>query len=106
MLEMERGLATWELAEPPAAAGPVRAQALPEHRVAYLDYEGPISGGRGAVTRWDAGTYQVESQSETSLVVVLSGKILTGRATLNRTGEKPERWVFMLGKGERTKDEG
>jgi hypothetical protein len=29
---------------------------LPEHRRAYLDYEGPVSGDRGHVRRIDAGT--------------------------------------------------
>ena len=39
------------------------AEVLPDHRLAYLDYEGPISGDRGSVTRWDRGTYDVEHQS-------------------------------------------
>lgn len=32
---------------------------LPEHRLIYLDYEGPISGDRGSVTRVDAGEIDV-----------------------------------------------
>ena len=32
---------------------------LPEHRLLYLDYEGPISGNRGAVSRVDRGEVQV-----------------------------------------------
>ena len=32
---------------------------LADHRLAYLDYEGPVSGDRGSVRRLDFGTYQV-----------------------------------------------
>lgn len=32
---------------------------LPEHRLLYLDYEGPISGGRGEVARVDQGKVHV-----------------------------------------------
>jgi hypothetical protein len=96
MLEMGGALATWALAQPPGAAERIPARALSNHRLAYLDYEGPISDGRGAVTRWSEGTYQIESQSEASLVVLLSGKHLTGRATLQRMGEAADEWVFSL----------
>jgi hypothetical protein len=100
MLEMGDALATWALAEPPNAAKPVAAEALPDHRLAYLDYEGPISSGRGAVTRWDAGTFQIERNSPTSLVVTLSGAILSGRATLERTDRARGEWTLKLGKEE------
>ncbi len=96
MLEMEGVLATWALAQPPAAAGRIAARALANHRLAYLDYEGPISGDRGAVTRYDAGTYQVERRSEGSLVVALTGNTLTGRATLERSGPEAEEWEFLM----------
>jgi hypothetical protein len=33
---------------------------LPDHRRAYLTYEGPVSGGRGSVRRVEAGTYTAE----------------------------------------------
>ena len=32
---------------------------LPDHRRAYLDYEGPVSGDRGSVTRVEAGEYSL-----------------------------------------------
>ena len=31
---------------------------LPDHRLAYLDYQGPISGGRGTVLRLARGIYE------------------------------------------------
>ncbi len=41
-------LRTWRLDAPPES-GDVAAEALPEHRAVYLDFEGEISGGRGRV---------------------------------------------------------
>jgi len=46
-------LASWPLAVGESCPAPV----LPPHRRIYLDYQGPISGGRGSVTRIDAGTW-------------------------------------------------
>jgi hypothetical protein len=53
-------LSTWRLAAwpPPARAA---AQKLPDHRVAYLTFEGEISGGRGRVRRVEQGTCRVQS---------------------------------------------
>lgn len=59
MLEGDGVLRTWRLLEEPVAGRTVRAEALPDHRDAYLDYEGPVSGGRGSVVQWDHGTYDV-----------------------------------------------
>ena len=96
MLETGPALATWSLPEPPVAAKPLVARPLADHRLAYLDYEGPISGGRGAATRWDAGTFQIERQEEGLLVAVLSGTRLSGRMTLRRTGEAAGPWDFSF----------
>lgn len=56
MLEAEAGagLATWQLPVwPITAATPARR--LPDHRREYLNYEGPVSGGRGSVRRVEGG---------------------------------------------------
>jgi len=50
----DRPLVTFQLDAPP----PARGRRSFDHRPRYLDYEGPISGGRGRVERLDAG--QVE----------------------------------------------
>lgn len=54
-------LATWSFAPQKLPLGPVSipAERLPDHRRIYLDYEGPIGGGRGTVRRIDSGTFQV-----------------------------------------------
>lgn len=58
MLESNQILLTWALAKWPLAIGEsTTARELPPHRLTYLDYEGPISGNRGTVTRVCRGTY-------------------------------------------------
>jgi hypothetical protein len=51
MLEAGAVLRTWRLAAPPALGQVVAAAASFDHRLLYLDYEGPVSGGRGTVRR-------------------------------------------------------
>ncbi len=82
MLEQADGLATWALAAPPAAGHTVAATRLADHRPRYLTFEGPLSGDRGAVTRWDAGTYRLIVQSTNLWRVTLAGRILCGELLL------------------------
>jgi DNA polymerase Ligase (LigD) len=89
MLESGGVLRTWRLAEPPRPGVSVAAEASFDHRPAYLDYEGPV-GGRGTVTRWDGGTYEVLEEAEGLLVLRLEGQ-LRGVARLVREGGG---WVF------------
>ena len=97
MLEMGSVLKTWSLAQSPATGVEIDAEVLGDHRLAYLDYEGPISGDRGSVTRWDRGTFEVEYQSETELAVRLSGEKLIGRVSLRRSpvAENSRRFCFV-----------
>ena len=56
MLEDGAALLTWSLLELPTPGGAaVAAQRLPEHRLVYLEFEGPLSRGRGEVRRVAAG---------------------------------------------------
>jgi hypothetical protein len=72
MLERNGVLLTWNLATLPAAWNgessaddePVVATRIADHRIAYLDYEGPISGDRGVVTRLDQGEYDLLEESD------------------------------------------
>jgi hypothetical protein len=96
MLEAGEALATWALPSAPGLPGPAPARALPDHRLAYLDYEGPIAGGRGSVVRWDEGTYQLERREPGQWEVLLSGRRLDGRLVLQRVGADPSQWTFAL----------
>jgi hypothetical protein len=92
MLEMGGALKTWSLSQPPLQGVEMNAEPLPDHRLAYLDYEGPISGDRGSVTRWDRGTYEMECQSESELALLLSGEKITGHVALRHLPDPENRW--------------
>ncbi len=96
MLETGGALKTWSLSQAPLKGVEIDARALPDHRPAYLDYEGPVSGDRGKVARWDRGTYAVERQSESELTVQLSGEKLTGRVSLRRLSAPQNLWRFYI----------
>ena len=47
-------LATWRIDKPPGiwdTSSDLRPERIDDHRMAYLTYEGPVSGGRGEVRR-------------------------------------------------------
>ncbi len=96
MLEQSGVLRTWALDAEPNVQTPIAARQLADHRLHYLDYEGPISGGRGMVSRWDAGPYDQLTENDRELVVRLKGSRLIGRATLRRDAHDPQRWTFSL----------
>jgi hypothetical protein len=83
-LEQEGVLATWRLSAPPQAGAVVEAEQAPDHRLVYLDYEGPVSGGRGSVMRWDGGTFDWETREADRLIVRLAGSRLRGVLQLER----------------------
>jgi len=60
MFEVGDVLWTWSLPVPPDLEDrlPVSARQLPDHRAAYLDYEGPVSRDRGRVRIHDRGIYR------------------------------------------------
>ena len=60
LLEDGDVLLTWRLSSPPESAAVLDALKTFDHRRLYLDYEGPVSGDRGRVTRWDGGTFEWE----------------------------------------------
>lgn len=96
LLQVADVLKTWSLPQPPQPGLEIACRALSDHRLVYLDYEGPLSDDRGTVTRWDRGTYQIDSQTQTQLVMELAGERLRGRAVLKQTAEDPQRWQFSL----------
>jgi hypothetical protein len=63
MLEWDGKLYTWALDLEPFGEPIVQATSLPLHRIEYLDYQGPISGNRGTVTRTVAGHYRIDGEA-------------------------------------------
>jgi DNA polymerase Ligase (LigD) len=84
LLEHQGALRSWRLAAPPEDGKRTPATPLPDHRLAYLDYEGPVSGNRGTVKRWDRGEFAALVWTEQKVEVVLAGKRLHGMAALER----------------------
>ena len=104
MIEFAGALRAWALAETPTDGRDIEAEKLADHRIAYLELEGEISGGRGSVTRSDRGTYTIVRESENELLLDLRGEQLVGQALLTRqsleqqaiaTGEA-QRWKFRF----------
>lgn len=97
MLEMDGGLWTWRLELEPdrfnCEAG-INAIRLPDHRLQYLDYEGPVSGNRGTVTRWDQGDYEIVNKSDTSIQINFRGGNLN-RAMLLVGNDFDDGWIFQ-----------
>jgi len=95
-LEMGPSLKTWSLPRPPESGVEMICTALPDHRLLYLDYEGPVSGGRGSVTRWDWGTYRLCRQEEGEIAAELTGEKLIGRAVLRQQSPDRPAWCFSF----------
>jgi hypothetical protein len=69
LLEDGDVLLSWRLLAEPGVGQSIPAERNVDHRKRYLDYEGPVSGGRGSVTRWDAGTFEwIEKGVEARLI--------------------------------------
>ena len=82
MLEEGDHLITWALSAAPAIDRPLKALPLTDHRLEYLEYEGPLSGNRGVVSRHDWGTYEKLFEDDHQRVIALNGRYICGRATI------------------------
>ncbi len=63
MFECGDVLRTFACADEPIACQALNVEPLDDHRLDYLDFEGPVSRGRGDVTRWDCGEFDVLQES-------------------------------------------
>jgi len=95
LLEANGQLWAWALEVPPDRSGDIQADRLTDHRIEYLDYQGPVSAGRGHVSQWDHGVYTVVEQRADLLTVDLSGEKLQGPLTLVRRHTAPEQWRLI-----------
>lgn len=101
MLEVGDVLKTWAIDEPIVAGRELPARRLDDHRRHYLDYEGPVSGGRGSVRRIAQGSYKVREWTAARIAVRLEGVQLAGEAELRKleTGDEAGTlsWILRLG---------
>lgn len=99
MLEDGGQLRTWELAAVPEYNIPQVCRELAPHRLAYLDYEGPVSNDRGHVRRVDMGEVEWLESRKGALAAMISGRILSGRLDFNRLpsgDESAEVWELVF----------
>lgn len=82
MLEAGDVLKTYTVWEFPTLGRPVPALPDFDHRLEYLDYEGPVSRGRGEVSRAESGTFTLLSQDEARLTIEVRGQRLQGTLIL------------------------
>lgn len=81
-------LATWQFTGNPTelADAPLPCRRIQDHRTAYLDYEGPISRGRGKVRAVDRGESEVLADGQAGWRVKLTGEKLAGVFDLTPVG--------------------
>lgn len=94
------------LSIPPPSA--FTAERIPDHRRRYLDFEGPISGGRGSVRRIAEGEAEILAETGESLEArvrfgegpwtVWRGSRSTGEGNVaaRGMGEGADLWIFRL----------
>ncbi len=87
MIEDCGTLATWALSARPDVEREQKAERLPDHRLAYLSYQGPLSSNLGDVERWDGGICELLEQIPSRWKVVLQGMRLQGELTLSRSSD-------------------
>jgi len=94
MLEVDDALRAWRLAERPVCGKQIAAEYTFEHRLMYLDYEGPVSNNRGSVKRWDGGVYRqfLTADQANALELELDGGRICGRVRLTR--QSGNHWIF------------
>lgn len=86
-LEAGRVLRSWRLLAELVPDQPIPAEPTADHRLLYLDYEGPVAGGRGSVRRIDAGSFARESDTADRVIIAVAGTRFIGRLHIERVGE-------------------
>jgi DNA polymerase Ligase (LigD) len=84
-LEAGPVLRSWRLTQPLANQVPINVELTPDHRLDYLEYEGPISGDRGSVARVDSGEFSWERDIPDNVVVRLVGQTFVGELSISRS---------------------
>ncbi len=88
LLEQTDSLKTWRVLEEPSTKSLIEVEPLADHRLHYLDYEGPVSRNRGSVTQWDKGEFEIISGEASPLVFKLNGSRLNVTCRIEHREEK------------------
>ena len=95
-LLMESGdvLKSWRLLKAVEPGSWIPAEAIADHRLHYLDYEGPVSKDRGCVSRVAAGRFEVAAGDQIhTKTFSLYDCDFASSATVRESSDGPE-WCF------------
>lgn len=99
MVESGEMLATWQLfLAPLKQQSQIDARRIFDHRLAYLEYEGSISHGRGNAVQWDRGRCQIIDCDALQWIINFDGRRIHGRYTLQRELDHAA-WVLKQQRG-------
>jgi hypothetical protein len=79
----------------PSQLNDVSAIRLSDHRLDYLELEGPLSGNRGTVTRVAAGMYRSEHEAPDNWRLALAGDNFATRVRLSRSEGNNAHWLLQ-----------
>ncbi|MCG6155579.1 DNA polymerase ligase N-terminal domain-containing protein [Rubinisphaera margarita] len=110
MFEAGTVLRTWRLTRPlgsnpapsehdlhrTAEVTRIPAEELPDHRMHYLDYEGPVSRNRGSVKQVESGWFHLLSATADCWELRLEGNHASGFVSLNRIAVDSAEWVLAF----------
>ena len=99
LMERDGTLASWRLLKPVVCGQWIDAETLPDHRMMYLDYEGPVSRDRGSVKRIASGTYQeltdwIDPPDKTTTSFELADCEVARQAMLRTRTDCSPQWRF------------
>lgn len=94
MIDQGQALATWKFNRPPESADehPLAGSRIGDHRRVYLNYEGPISGNRGSVARYDEGDVELRGARDDVWRAAFRGRRLAGDFVLERVAPGDQSW--------------
>lgn len=102
MFDRGDALWTWATDQYPelTSTGPLEAVRLADHRRAYLDYEGLVSGNRGKVSRVESGEFETIHETEDGFQFRVTGErcgiIRFQRTCAADIPERSPRWCWSF----------
>jgi hypothetical protein len=98
MLELDEALATWRISVDPlviSSGDQIETARIHDHRKAYLDHSGEVSGARGRVDMQDSGHLSVAEGDDDLWTFELFGSVLQGRFEMRRGSYDDGRWILQ-----------
>ncbi len=96
MFEMNDVLRTWALLDEIRPAQAIPAESLDDHRLTYLEFEGPLSNNRGVVRQWESGQYALIEDGVDRFAAQIAGSRLKGLLQLVRSSDSAQGWYAIF----------